>query len=226
MQISVGLTPVQRDRMKHDDVKIIEKKTAHDGYFRLDAYRLKHRLFEGGWSDEMSREVFERGHAASAVLFDPQADRLVLIEQFRIGAYTALESPWFDGGFSPWLIEIVAGIIEEGEDPEEVVRRESVEESGCEILDLVPIGHYLVSPGASSESMFAYCGRVDSSNAGGIRGLDHEHEDIRVLSVPAGEVFQWLDEGRIYNSTALVCLQWFRIHYDELKARWSAEAAP
>jgi len=94
----------------------------------------------------MTREIFERGHAVSVVLYDPDLDNLVFIEQFRPGALAAKSSPWFDADFSPWLVETVAGIIGEGETPEQVARREAVEEADCKILELEPVCHYLASP--------------------------------------------------------------------------------
>ena len=203
-----------------DDVDVIEKLTPFQGFFRIEKYRLKHRLFEGGWSREMSREIFERGHAVTALLFDPDRDSFVFIEQFRPGAFCALSSPWFEDGFSPWLVECIAGIIEEGETPEQVVRRETVEEAGCEIIDIVPVCHYLVSPGGSTESAFVFCGRVDSSTAGGIHGIVEEHENIRVFTVPVAEAMKWLDEGIITNAMTLIALQWFKLNHEGLRARW------
>ena len=208
-----------------DDVDIIEKQNPFRGYFRIDHYRLKHRLFEGGWSQEMSREIFERGHAVTALLFDPDRDRLVFIEQFRVGAFCALASPWFDDSFSPWLVECIAGIIEEGETPEQVARREAVEEAGCEITDIVPVCHYLVSPGGSTESVFVFCGRVDSSAAVGIHGIVEEQENIRVFTVPVAEALSWLDEGRFANAMTLIPLQWFKLNHDGLRARWLGREA-
>ena len=170
---------------------------------------------------EISREVFERGHAAACLLYDPDLHKLVLIEQFRPGAYGALASPWYDDAEdSPWLIEIVAGIIEHGETPEAVVRREAVEEAGLEIGEIEPLFHYLVSPGAMTESMFVFLGRVDARNAGGTHGLRDEGEDIRVLVVDVEEAFAMLDAGRIINATTIIPLQWFRAHHGELRSRW------
>ena len=206
--------------MAEDDVEIIEKTTPFNGYFQIDRYRLRHRLFEGGWSGEFEREIFERGHAVSVLLLDPVLDRVVLIEQFRAGAFAALASPWFDKGASPWLVESIAGIIEDGESPEDVARRETREEAGCEILDLVPICHYLVSPGGTSESVFVFLGRVDATKAGGVHGLDAEHEDIRVLAVPTAEALGWLDEGRIVNAMTIIALQWLRANHTEMLSRW------
>jgi len=207
--------------MDADDVEVNEKTTPFDGYFRIDRYHLKHRLFEGGWGGEISREIFERGHAACCLLYDPDRDALVFIEQFRAGAFAALASPWYEASeTSPWLVEIVAGIIEEGESPEDVVRREALEESGCAVTDLELISHYLVTPGGSTESMFSYCGRVDSSTAAGIHGIAEEGENIRVFVVDVEEGFAMLDQGRIINSMTLISMMWFRANHQDLRARW------
>ena len=165
--------------MDVNDVELLHKESPFSGYFKIDRYHLRHKQFAGGSGPQITREIFERGHAASVLMYDPYLDLLVFIEQFRPGAYAAIGSPWYDENQSPWLIEIVAGIIEAGEDPAEVVRREAIEEAGCEVIELELISHYLVTPGASTESMFAYCGRVDASKVGGFYGLADEGEDIR-----------------------------------------------
>ncbi len=210
--------------MDAKDVKIVAKETLYQGYFRVDRYRIKHQLFNGGWSQEVSREIFERGHAACCLLYDPDLDELVLIEQFRPGAYCALDSRWFDKEIeSPWLIELVAGIIEEDERPEDVVRRESIEESGCQILDIEFICKYLVSPGASSETALLYCGRVDARTADGIHGLDDEGEDIRVFRCPVDKAFQQLDNNTFNNSALLIAMHWFRFNHPRLRAKWATQ---
>lgn len=199
--------------MTQQDVEILEKVEAFKGYFRVDRYRLRHRLFSGGWSPEITREVFERGHAAAVLPYDPVRDEVVLIEQFRIGAYAA--------GRPPWLQEIVAGIIEEGEPAENVVRREAVEEAGCEIGDLVPITDYLVSPGGTSECISVFCGRVDSRGKGGIHGIASEHEDIRVVVKSFADVEKMLRVRQIDNATALISLQWLALNREDLRRRWT-----
>ena len=206
--------------MTPEDVEILENDVPFRGYYRIETYRLRHRLFAGGWSEPMRRELLERGHAAAVVLFDPDRDELVLIEQFRIGAFAALAAPCVTMERTPWLWEIVAGIIDDGEQPEEVARREALEEAGCEVHELEFACQFLVSPGVCSESITVFCGRVDASHVGGLYGLDHEHEDIRVSAVPALEVFEWLDEGRFVNATAIVALQWFRLRYEEFRWKW------
>ncbi|MGH6960422.1 MAG: NUDIX domain-containing protein [Dongiaceae bacterium] len=198
--------------MNQPDFEIIEKATVCGSYFRIDGYRVRHRLFAGGWSEEIRREVFERGHAAAVLPYDPEADTVVLIEQFRIGAVAA--------GMPAWQTEIVAGIIDQGESGEVVAHREAREEAGCEIRDLVPIAHYLVSPGGASESVRLYCGRVDSRGLGGIHGLPDEHEDIRVDVVPFGEAREQLLAGKIGNAVTIIALQWLLLNRDALRQRW------
>ena len=101
-----------------DDVEILERSTPFQGYFRIDRYHLRHRTHDGGWTAPMSREIFERGHAVGILLYDPRQDRVGLIEQFRPGALAA--------GWHPWLIEVVAGIIDDGETPEAVAVRDEL----------------------------------------------------------------------------------------------------
>ena len=206
--------------MGPDDVDVIEKTTPFNNYFRIDQYHLKHKLFQGGWSNVLSREVFERGHAVCGLLYDPDLDQFVFIEQFRPGAYAALSSPWYDETTSLWLIEIIAGIIEQGETPEDVLYREAIEEADCTILDHEPIMHYMVSPGGTTESMFCFCCHVDASGAGGIHGLAEEGENIRVFAVPVTEAFELLDQGRIINSMTIIPLQWFRFNHTRLRTKW------
>jgi ADP-ribose pyrophosphatase len=208
------------------DVETIEKTTVFEGYFRIDRHVLRHLRFDGGWTEPITREVFERGHAAAALLYDPDLDRLVLIEQFRIGVLAAADAPEVAETFSPWLIEIVAGIIDAGETPEGVVRREAQEEAGCTVDALEPACIMFASPGAASETIRIFCGCVDAAHAGGIHGLAEEHEDIRVLVVSSEEAFRRLDAGEVINATAMVALHWFRVNRARIRALWrSAEPA-
>jgi ADP-ribose pyrophosphatase len=202
------------------DIEILDTATVYQGYFRVDRYRLRHRLFAGGWSQPFFREVFERGHAVAVILYDASRDALVLIEQFRIGALAASRAPECTVRFNPWLVEVVAGIIDDGETAEEVARREAHEEAGCAVRAMFEVCRFVLTPGVSSETITLFCALVDAPAGGGVHGLDHEHEDIRVVVVPAAEAFGWLDAGRITNATALIALQWFRLHHAEVRARW------
>ena len=198
--------------MNCGDVKIINREIRFQGFFRLDKFRLRHALFEGGMGDEMSRELFVRDHAVAMLSYDPKLDQVVLIEQFRIGA---LDDP--DG---PWLTEIVAGIVDEGESIEDVAYRESIEEAGCQVEALIPICKYYPSPGACNEVIHLFCGKVDASQAGGIHGLDHEHEDIRVFSVDFEEAMSWVESGRINSAAPIMALQWLALNKDKVQQAW------
>lgn len=199
-------------RMSRGDATILDHEILWQGYFRIDRYRLSHRLFAGGWGEPVVREVFERGHAAALLPYDPVRDAVVLIEQFRIGALAA--------GADPWLIEIVAGIIEDGESAEEVVRREVVEETGCTMDRIVPIMDAFTTPGGSSERIAVFCGRVDSAGVGGIHGLADEGEDIRVFVEPLEAALARIDRGEITNLIAIAALQWLALKRDWLRREW------
>jgi ADP-ribose pyrophosphatase len=163
---------------------------------------------------ELVREVLERGHAVVVLPFDPGRDQVVLIEQFRVGALGVVADPW--------LIEPVAGIIESGEAAPAVARRETAEEAGLDLLDLVPACSYFTSPGGSTETCRVFIGRVDAARAGGIFGVADEGEDIKVQVLPVDEALSLLDDGRIHAAPTIVALQWLALHRAELAARWGA----
>jgi ADP-ribose pyrophosphatase len=192
--------------------EIIGREVCHQGFFRLERYRLRHDLFAGGVSRVLTRELFERGHAAAVLPFDPERDAVVLIEQFRIGA--------LEDKYGPWLLEIVAGVMEQGESAEHLARREAVEEAGCAVQELVPVCDFLVSPGGTSERISLFCGRVDSRQAGGVHGVHEEGEDIMVRVVSFAEAMRWLEQGRIRSASPIIALQWLALHRDELRRRW------
>ncbi len=189
--------------------EVVDKETIYQGFFRLEKYRLKHTLFQGGWSKELTRELFRRGNCVAVLLYDPLRDEVVLVEQFRVGAILQPDRAW--------LIEIVAGAIEEGETAEEVAMRESVEEAGCEIQELSVIKEFYTTPGGASEWITLFYGRVDTTNVGGIHGLDHEDEDIRVSAVKFDEVYQMLEQGKIDSGIPIIAIQWLYIHRDMLR---------
>ncbi len=195
------------------DVRLIEKERCYDGFFKIDRYRLSHRLFEGGWSRELQRELFVRGDATCVLPFDPLTGQVVLLEQFRVGALGHHQTPW--------LLELVAGINDDGESPEVVARREGKEEANIDLGALIHICNYLVSPGGTNEKIHLYCGQVDASTAQGVHGLDHEGEDIRVHVVQAEQAFEWVKFGRINNAASIIALQWLQLNYDKVRETWS-----
>jgi ADP-ribose pyrophosphatase len=196
----------------NETVELVGHEVAYQGRFRIGRYLFRHGLYQGGQSKVLRREVFERGHAAAVLPYDPVRDEVVLIRQFRSGAYVA--------GRHPWTWEVVAGIIEDGESPEELVRREAVEEAALAVGDILPMHEFVVSPGACSETCATYLGRVDTASAGGIFGLEEEGENILVKVFPFAEARAMLDRNEIDNAIAVIALQWLALHRDEVRARW------
>jgi len=198
---------------RDDDVEVVEREACFRGFYQLDRLHLRHRLFAGGMGKLINRELFVRHDAVCVLPYDPQRDCVVLIEQFRIGA--------LDKSANPWLIELVAGLIDKDEQPEEVARREAVEEAGLELAELWPLTQYYPSPGGSDERVHLYVGRCDSRGAGGVHGLEEEGEDIRVLVWSLDEALAALDDGRIDNAASIIALQWLALNRDKVRERWA-----
>ncbi|MFI9654082.1 NUDIX domain-containing protein [Guyparkeria sp. GHLCS8-2] len=187
---------------------LLANETLYRGFFSLQRYRLRFEYFDGSWSEPIEREIFERGHAVAVLPYDPERGEVVLIEQFRPGA--------LDAPTGPWLVEIVAGMIEPGESAEDVARRESDEEAGLAIDELYPLTRYWVSPGGTTESIYLFLARVDTAQidrdgdgrVDGQFGLDHEHEDIRVRVVPIEQAVADVEGGRIVAAAPVIALLW------------------
>ena len=207
----------QSQSFTQNDYEIVKREVLYQGVFRMAQYQLRYRLFDNGWSNTVTREVMERKSAAAVLPYDPVLDRVVLIEQFRPGA---LADPT-----SPWLLEIVAGVLGTDEKPDSVAIREADEESGCEVLDLYPICEYFVSPGGSNEYFWLFCGRIDASNTGGIHGLQDENEDIRTFTLSVDEALILLQEGKIKTSPAIMSLQWLQLNREWLQQLWQTKLA-
>lgn len=201
---------VQAPRFGRDDVETVDRELLYQGAYRLERYRLRHRAYAGGWSETISREVFTPGDAVAVLPYDPQRGAVVLIEQFRIGAYA--------NGDSPWLLEIVAGRTKPGETPEDVARREAVEEAGCTLGELVRVGRFFPSVGALNEVNHLYVGLVDCGAVGGVHGLADEHEDIAVRVVSLDAALEALEAGLIVSGSAMLTLQWLALHRERFTA--------
>lgn len=195
--------------------EILDKTDLYDGFFRMERYRLRHELFAGGWGKPLLREMLHRDPSVGVLPYDPVLDQVVLLEQFRIGALSLA------GG--PWVMEIVAGIVEPGESGAGVAFREVREETGARLSDLVRICDMLPSPGGSSESVTLYCGRVDASRVGGFFGVEEEGEDIRAFVCSAEQAFHDVREGRINTAQAIIALQWLELNRSSLRQRWGGE---
>lgn len=205
------------DHFGKQDFEVVKREQLYSGVFTLSRLHLRHRLFNGGWSEVFTRELLERYSAAAVLPYDPILDRVILIEQIRPGSLTDAKTPW--------LVEIPAGVLVPPDDTyEEVAHHEAEEEAGCSVSDLVPICEYYVSPGGSNEYIKIYCGRVDASHAEGVHGLKHEHEDIRVMNLSYSEAIEKLYRGEVKTSPATSALFWLQTNREMLRQRWRSSS--
>lgn len=197
-----------------DDVEIESKETLFQGFFRVDGLTLRHRHYDGTWGAPIRRELFVRTPAAAVLPYDPERQEILLVEQFRVGA--------LEGRDSPWCLELIAGIADkEGESPEDLIRREAIEEAGLTLGDMLPITHYMPSPGGSNERLHVFVGRADLAAAGGIFGCPDEGENIRALTVPVSDIPALLNGGLLDNAASIIALQWLLLNKAQLDARWA-----
>jgi ADP-ribose pyrophosphatase len=200
---------IKKPQFNCNDVEVLGRETLYQRFFRVEKISLRHKLFKGGWSKNINREIFLRGNAVAVVLYDPVNDLIGVIEQFRIGAMDEVNGPW--------CYEVVAGMVGDGEEPEAVARRELLEEANVSPYHLEFICDFLSSPGGSDEKLFLYCALSDLTNAGGIHGLADENEDINLHCFAAEDVFAELLKGCFNNAAALICLQWLQMNRDRLR---------
>lgn len=197
----------------HPDLQLAKTETGFSRFLRMDVVRFRHRLYSGEWSGERAYDLVRRGDAVAILLYDPDRETVVLVEQFRLAPIYAT--------MSPWQLETVAGLVDVNEAFDAVARRETREEAGLDIVgEPIPIQRYLPSPGHSDESVMLFCGRVDSSRAGGIHGLAEEEEDIRVVVKTLAELEAMLDAGQIETGHTLLCLYWLLRHRDRVRRQW------
>ena len=185
--------------------KIINKKNLYSGFFSLNKYEFIHQKHDGGWTDTVDREIFSGAHVATLLPYDPIKKEIILIQQFRAGVLSRYDENY--------LFEIVAGIIDEDENPEQTAIRECFEETGCEVSKIHFIQSYFPAPGSSESYYHLYLGEIQAFDGERIKGLENENEDILVKSFKIEEVRQMLKEKKIMNGLTLVALQWFFLDY-------------
>lgn len=200
-----------------DDVQMLDQSTVYQGFFTINTYKFRHRLYKGGWSEVVSREMFERGHAVVVLPYNPNTDELVLIEQIRLGALPTSRTPW--------LLEAVAGMIDQGETHEAVARREAHEEAGLELGRLWPMLSYLSSPGGTTERIHIFLGELTHPVTTGVFGLAEEHEDIKVHSLSEPDAQKLLQAGAIDNAATVIALQWLALHKSQVRQQWLSVTA-
>ena len=181
--------------------KIISRKNLYNGFFKMNEFILKYKKFDGNWSDNVKREIFGGAQVSAVLPYDPKKQEIILINQFRPGTISKNKDNYLD--------EIVAGIIDKGEDPITTAKRECFEETGCEVKKILPINEYFPAPGSSESYYYLFLGEIDSFDGERIKGLPNENEDILVKSYKVSNVKKKLENNEILNGLTLIALQWF-----------------
>lgn len=195
-----------------DDFKTEKVETVYKGYARVDKFHLTHKRFDESQSNPIARECFNSGDAVIVLPYDPIRDEVLLIEQFRVGP--------IDRGDHPWIFECIAGRIEPEETPEDVARREAVEEAGLSTGRMEEIGGYFQSPGIFAEHITYFCAEADLSKAGGVFGLESEDEDIRAIVAPREEAAAAAFNGQIVSAPTALALAWLELNASRLREIW------
>jgi len=194
-------------------IEIQGQEWLSQGFMKLAKYTVQHERFDGGMIGPFTREIVLRTTAVGVLPYDPVADKILLIEQFRLAAHLA--------GFPAWQREVIAGIADKDESSEDLARREAIEEANCKVTDLIEMTRFLLSPGMSNEVLILYCGRMDSSQATGVHGLATEHEDIRSTLYDAKDIPALLEHGTTGNGPLTIALYWMQANRQRLRQLWS-----
>lgn len=194
----------------HQDVEIQSRETLYSGFLRVEKVSLRHRLFnQTEYIPTIQRELIQRKEAAGVLIYNDQQQKFALIEQFRIGA--------MDDPVSPWQLEIIAGVLDGDESPETCIRRESLEESGCELNDLQHIFSFYPSAGACNEIFYLYTAQAILPEIGGVFGMPDEGENIQLHLFDYADLDELLQGSRLCNAAIIIALQWLKQHLLALK---------
>ncbi|MEL6273020.1 MAG: NUDIX hydrolase [Chloroflexota bacterium] len=194
-----------------EKVEIITREEVFNkAIFRVEQATLRHEKYDGSMSEEISRLNLDRGDSVAAVIHIEETDEIILIEQFRFSTY--------DRG-PGWIIELPAGMIRDGERPEDSMRRELVEETGYTVISLRPISTFYVSPGGTSERIHLFYARIQQQHKTGEGGgVEEEAEDIRTVLTPLSSIETLLAMGHFSDAKTIIGLQWLLMNRDQLTA--------
>jgi nudix-type nucleoside diphosphatase (YffH/AdpP family) len=181
-----------------DYLKVVESEVLADAWGTLTRHRIEYRRRDGAWQEQV-REVYDKGHGATCLLYDPERNCVLLTRQFRLPVWAA--------GRDPLVIEAPAGLLE-GAHPEDRMRAELMEETGFQVSELEHLFDAFMSPGSVTEYVAFFRGTYhlkDKVAAGG--GKETEGEDIEVLHVPLDQALEMIRSGEIMDVKTIVLLQ-------------------
>lgn len=187
-----------------DDVQVAARREPYAHFFAVEEWDVAFRRFGGGMAGPVERAAFVTGDAVVVLPYDPVRDRVMLVEQFRVGAFAR-------GDRNPWSLEGIAGRIDPGETPEVAGRREAAEEAGLTFGDLLPVGNFYPSPGAKTEFLYTYVALADlPDSAAGLGGLADEAEDIRAHVIAFDRMMDLVASGEINNGPLILLALWLQ----------------
>ena len=193
-------------------IEVLGQEWLSQGFMKLAKFTVQHERFDGSMIGPFTREIVMRTTAVGVLPYDPVADKFLLIEQFRLAAHL--------GNMPAWQREVIAGISDRDESPEDLARREAIEEANCKVTDLVEMTRFLPTPGMTNEVLILYCGRMDSAQATGIHGLATEHEDIRSTLYDGKDIPALLENGTTGNGPLMIALYWMQANRERLRKLW------
>lgn len=197
-------------------VDVVARQRPYASYFALDEYNLRHERFDGSMTDEVKRAVFLAPDATLVLPYDPIRDRVLLVEQMRMG-------PLARGDRAVWQLEPVAGRLDPGEAPQTAARREALEEAGLHMGDLEPVAQTYCSPGNSTEFYYIFVGHADLPDAvQGVGGLDAEDEDIKSHLISFEDLMTLCDRQEVANAPLVMVSYWLARHRDRLRYAWTS----
>lgn len=195
------------------DVAVVAERPPQGAFFRLQGVHVSHRRFDGSKAENLPREAFLGVDAAIVLPYDPTHDRVVLVEQFRMG-------PMMRHDPNPWMLEPVAGIVDARETPRKTAFRETQEEAGLHLRHLEPVSAFYTSPGSSTDFMYTYIGLCDiPQTAPYAGGLADESEDLRLHPMTLDDALALADTGEIATGPLLLLLNWLARNKDRLRAK-------
>lgn len=208
---ATGAPATLRHAMRPGDVAVAVHRQPYARFFAVEEHDIAWRRFDGTMSAPVTRAVFLSGDAVTVLPYDPVRDRVLLVEQFRVG-------PHARGDDQPWLLEAIAGRVDAGETPEEAARREAVEEAGLALGALLPVAGYYPTPGAKAEYLYSYVALSDLPDGmTGTFGLADEAEDIRTHLVGFDRMMDLIDAGEIVNAPLILSAWWLARHRERLR---------
>ncbi len=188
------------------DLEILSVEKKYQGFFTVNLFTLKHRLFNGQWSQPIQRELLDRGNASAVLAVDVKTSEVILTQQFRIGAHQTKH---------PWVLDVIAGMVETGESFEDVAIREALEEVGGLVNIEQKIASYYNSAGACSEMTTLYFGSIDSSALPDFGGCADENEDIKVVKMKFDKFFEFMKTDEIMTSSLVIAGLWLKSWLDQ-----------